>query len=214
VATLTLATQSYTPKKWNLSGLKGISDKTIETHFGLYEGYVKNTNLLNEKLAAKIEAGQASGADPEFAELNRRAGWEYNGMRLHELYFDNLTASSGDPGSTIKTALAAAYGDFDTWKKDFMAVGGMRGVGWAIAYQDPTNGRITNHWIEQHQNGNIAGFAPIVVMDVWEHAFLLDYKPSERAKYIEAFFSNLDWSAISERLVHAGGNGKAASTTR
>jgi len=201
VATLTLATQSYTPKKWNLSGLKGISDKTLETHFGLYEGYVKNTNLLNEQIAAKIEAGQVAGSDPTFAEITRRMGWEYNGMRLHELYFDNLSTSSAEPESRLKDALARAYGDFDTWKKDFVAVGGMRGVGWAIAYQDPTNGRITNHWIELHQDGNIATFAPIVVMDVWEHAFLLDYKPSERGKYIEAFFANINWPTIASRLV-------------
>jgi Fe-Mn family superoxide dismutase len=207
VATLTLATQSYTPKKWNLSGLKGISDKTLEMHFGLYEGYVKNTNLLNEQIAAKIEAGQAAGADPAFAELNRRLGFEYNGMRLHELYFDNLTAAGGEPGSAVKNALAAAYGDFETWKKDFIAIGGMRGVGWAIAYQDTTNGRITNHWIELHQDGNPAGFVPIVVMDVWEHAFLLDYKPSERGKYIEAFFTNLNWPAIEARLSGRDGQG-------
>ena len=198
--TLTLATQTYTAKKWNLSGLKGISDKTLETHFGLYEGYVKNTNLLNEQIAAKIEAGPA-GSDPQFAELTRRLGFEYNGMRLHELYFDNLTSSGSDPGSTIKDALAQTYGDFETWKKDFAAVGGMRGVGWAIAYQDPNNGRITNHWIELHQDGNVATFVPIVVMDVWEHAFLLDYKPSERGKYIEAFFANTNWNAIANRLV-------------
>ena len=200
MATLTLATQSYTAKKWNLSGLKGISDKTLETHFGLYEGYVKNTNLLNEQIAAKIEAGPA-GSDPGFAELVRRLGWEYNGMRLHEYYFDNMTSSPAEPSSRIKDALAGAYGDFETWKKDFVAVGGMRGVGWAIAYQDPTSGRITNHWIELHQDGNLAGFAPIVVMDVWEHAFLLDYKPSERGKYIESFFANINWATITSRLV-------------
>jgi Fe-Mn family superoxide dismutase len=166
----------------------------------LYEGYVKNTNLLNEQIAAKIEAGPA-GSDPGFAELVRRLGWEYNGMRLHEYYFDNMTSSPAEPSSRIKDALAAAYGDFETWKKDFAAVGGMRGVGWAIAYQDPNTGRITNHWIELHQDGNLAGFAPIVVMDVWEHAFLLDYKPSERGKYIESFFANINWSAITSRLI-------------
>lgn len=201
MATLTLATQAYTAKKWNLSGLKGISDKTLETHFGLYEGYVKNTNLLNEQIASKIEAGQAAGSDPTFAEITRRLGFEYNGMRLHELYFDNLTTSSSDPDGKIKDALARAYGDFETWKKDFVAVGGMRGVGWAIAFQDPANGRITNHWVEFHQDGNVATFAPIVVMDVWEHAFLLDYKPSERGKYIESFFANTNWDAITARLV-------------
>lgn len=214
MATLTLATQSYTPKKWNLSGLQGISDKTLETHFGLYEGYVKNANLLNEQIAAKIQAGHAAATDLEFAEMNRRLSFEYNGMRLHELYFDNLTPSSDEASGMLKNALASAFGDFDTWKKDFVAIGGMRGVGWAIAYQDPTNGRITNHWVELHQDGNLATFAPIVVMDVWEHAFILDYKPSERGKYIEAFFANINWASIADRLVRPGENGKAAPTIR
>lgn len=210
MATLTLATQSYTPKKWNLSGLKGISDKTLETHFGLYEGYVKNTNLLNEQIAGKIEAGRAVATDLEFSEMNRRLGFEYNGMRLHELYFDNLSSSSGEPSADLKKALAGNYGDFEAWKKEFAAVGSMRGVGWAIAYQDPNNGRITNHWIELHQDGNPASFIPIVVMDVWEHAFLLDYKPSERSKYIEAFFANTNWDAVAARLAKHAGNGAAS----
>ncbi len=192
---------TYVPKKWDLSGLHGISDNTLQMHFGLYEGYVKNTNLLNERLAELRAAGKNVGADPAFAELVRRLGFEYNGMRLHEYYFDNMTKAPSDIGSgKLADALGAAYGGFEAWKKDFVAVGGMRGVGWAIAYRDLTNGQITNHWIGDHENGNLAGFAPIVVMDVWEHAFLLDYKPSERGKYIESFFANIDWKACEARL--------------
>lgn len=196
------AQTSYTPKKWSLSGLKGISDKTLETHFGLYEGYVKNTNLLNEQLTELISAGKAAGADPHFAELTRRLGFEYNGMRLHEYYFDNLTASgNGAPSAgKLSDALTGSFRDFETWKKDFTAVGGMRGVGWAVLYQDPVTGRLSNHWITLHEDGNVAGFRPILVMDVWEHAFLLDYKPSERGKYIESFFANIDWKAVEGRL--------------
>ncbi len=198
----TLTQESYTPKKWNLSGLQGISDQTLTVHFGLYEGYVKNTNLLNEQISEKIKAGPA-GADPGFAELTRRLGFEYNGMVLHEYYFDNMTASgNGSPApGKLHDAISGSFGDFDTWKKDFAAVGGMRGVGWAIAYQDPKNGRISNHWITLHEDGNVAGFKPILVMDVWEHAFLLDYKPAERSKYIESFFANVDWSVAESRLV-------------
>jgi Fe-Mn family superoxide dismutase len=197
----TLAQESYAPKKWNLAGLQGISDQTLTVHFGLYEGYVKNTNLLNEQLAGKIKAGPA-GSDPGFAELTRRLGFEYNGMVLHEYYFDNLTASGNGaaPSGKLNDALSASFGDFETWKKDFAAVGGMRGVGWAIAYLDPKTGRISNHWITLHEDGNIAGFKPVLVMDVWEHAFLLDYKPAERSKYIEAFFANVDWKAAESRL--------------
>ena len=198
----TLVQESYAPKKWNLSGLQGISDQTLTLHFGLYEGYVKNTNLLNEQIAELVKGGQASGANPHFAELTRRLGFEYNGMVLHEYYFDNLTSSAnGAPTrGKLHDALAASFGDYETWKKDFAAVGGMRGVGWAIAYEDPKNGRISNHWITLHEDGNVAGFKPILVMDVWEHAFLLDYKPAERSKYIEAFFANVDWKAVESRL--------------
>jgi superoxide dismutase, Fe-Mn family len=193
--------KTYAPKKWDLAGLHGITDATLEMHFGLYEGYVKNANLLNEKLNAIRSAGNPAGADPSYAELVRRLGFEYNGMRLHEYYFDNMTKSPADIGTgNLSNKLGEAFGSFDKWKADFVAVGGMRGVGWAIAYQDLSNGQITNHWISDHENGHLAGFSPIVVLDVWEHAFIKDYKPSERGKYIEAFFSNLDWKACESRL--------------
>ncbi|MGZ3498505.1 MAG: superoxide dismutase [Vulcanimicrobiaceae bacterium] len=194
--------KSYTPKKWDLSGLQGISDATLEMHFGLYEGYVKNTNLLVELTGELRKNGEGQGSSPKFAELVRRMGWEFNGMRLHELYFDNLTknATGELKSGALYNALGESYGDFETWKKDFFAVGGMRGVGWAIAFYDPASKQISNHWIELHQDGNIATFVPIVVMDCWEHAFIKDYKPSERGKYIEAFYSNLNWAACEARL--------------
>jgi len=193
--------KSYTPKKWDLSGLKGISDRTLELHFGLYEGYVKNTNLLIEQTSELRERGENAGSNPKFAELVRRMGWEFNGMRLHELYFDNLTKHPAELHTgRLREIVTASYGDVETWKKDFFAVGGMRGVGWAIAYYDPANGQIGNHWIELHQDGNLAGFVPVVVMDCWQHAFLLDYKPSERGKYVESFSANLNWSARESRL--------------
>jgi Fe-Mn family superoxide dismutase len=194
----------YTPKKWNLSGLTGISDATLETHFTLYEGYVKNTNTLIERTAQMRAGGTASGSDPAFAELTRRLGWEFNGMRLHEYYFDNLTRDGRELNSgQLLDVLGRSYGSFDAWKSDFFAVGSMRGVGWAIAYYDAASEQILNVWIEQHQDGNLAGLVPVVVMDCWEHAFIKDYKPSERGKYIEAFYANLNWNACEARLRHA-----------
>ena len=193
--------KTYTPKKWDLSGLQGISDATLEMHFGLYEGYVKNTNTLIDLTSEARKAGEAAGSNPKFAELVRRLGWEFNGMRLHEYYFDNLTKSPAEPKSgRLYDLLGSSYGDFEAWKKDFFAVGGMRGVGWAIAYYDKVGQQIVNFWIEQHHNGNPSGLVPIVVMDCWEHAFIKDYKPSERGKYIEAFYSNLNWAACEARL--------------
>ncbi len=198
----TILKEAYQARHWSLSGLQGISDHTLEVHFGLYEGYVKNTNLLNEELASLSGANKNGQVDPRFAELERHMGFEYNGMRLHELYFDNLTASGkGEPGpGVLKDTLTRQYGDYETWKREFFAVGGMRGVGWAIAYQDPASGRLSNHWITLHEDGNIAGFTPIVVMDVWEHAYMFDYKPADRGKYIEAFFANLNWEMCESRL--------------
>lgn len=195
--------QAYSPKKWNLSGLQGISDNTLTVHFGLYEGYVKNTNLLNEQLAEMSAKGEGAATNPAFAEIARRKGFEYNGMVLHEYYFDNLTAKpQGVPTSgKLFDAVTSSFGDFESWKKNFAAIGSLRGVGWAIAYQDPQTKRISNHWVTLHEDGNVAGYKPILVMDVWEHAFLLDYKPAERSKYIEAFFANLDWEAAGARLL-------------
>lgn len=199
-----MALKSYTPKQFNLSGLNGISDQTLEMHFKLYEGYVKETNNLTERITKFLEDGQIDHEEmPAYSELTRRLGFEYNGMVLHEYYFDNMKQGGNvDPDKTSPFFKAAedSFGSYDIWKADFVSVGKMRGVGWAICYQDPTNGNLSNHWITLHQIGNVAGFTPVLVMDVWEHAFLLDYKPAERPKYIEAFFSNIDWNAVEQRL--------------
>jgi Fe-Mn family superoxide dismutase len=111
-------------------------------------------------------------------------------------------STSTDPGqnSRLRRAAEESFGGYDIWKADFVGIGKMRGVGWAICYQNPSNGRLSNHWITLHETGNVSGFVPVLVMDVWEHAFLLDYKPAERPKYIEAFFSNIDWAACESRL--------------
>jgi len=197
----------YRVKEFSLSGLSGISDKTLEMHFKLYAGYVNETNRLNEKISEFIKDGHVDQDElPAYSELTRRLGFEYNGMVLHEYYFGNMKkGGSGDPDSSSAFFKAAeeSYGSYRVWKADFIGIGKMRGVGWAICYQDPTNHRLSNHWVTLHQTGNIAGFEPVLVMDVWEHAFLLDYKPSERPKYIEAFFSNIDWEAAGRRLLTA-----------
>jgi Fe-Mn family superoxide dismutase len=184
-----------------LKGLQGLSDQQIEIHLGLYGGYVTNTNLLNEQIADLVQNGKAG--TPTYAELTRRLGFEYSGMILHEYYFGNLTPNgTGEPasGSAVGRAIEASFGDWNTWLQDFQGVGKMRGVGWAILFQDPVTERLSNHWVTLHQDGSPAGFKPILVMDVWEHAFLIDYKPAERPKYIEAFFANIDWNAVEQRL--------------
>ncbi|HEV2881449.1 MAG TPA: Fe-Mn family superoxide dismutase [Pyrinomonadaceae bacterium] len=199
-----ISNNSYKPKQFDLSGLNGISDKTLELHFKLYEGYVKETNNLTERIAKFLEDGKVDQDEmPAYSELTRRLGFEYNGMVLHEYYFGNMRRQgTGDParGSNFIKAAEESFGSYDIWKADFVGIGKMRGVGWAMCYQNPANGRLSNHWITLHETGNVSGFAPVLVMDVWEHAFLLDYMPAERPKYIEAFFSNIDWNAVEQRL--------------
>jgi len=195
---------SYGIKHFNLSGLQGISNRTLEMHFKLYEGYVKETNRLLERVWQCSKEGRVDPTEMEvYSELTRRLGFEYNGMVLHERYFGNLKRiGSGDAyrGSPFHQAAEASFERYEIWKADFANKGRMRGVGWVICYQDPSSGRLTNHWISLHEIGNVAGFEPVLVMDVWEHAYLLDYKPSERAKYIDAFFANVDWDAVDRRL--------------
>ncbi len=199
-----ISNNSYKPKEYDLSGLDGISDKTLELHFKLYEGYVKETNNLSERIAKFLEDGKVDQDEmPAYSELTRRLGFEYNGMVLHEYYFGNMKRQgAGDPAkdTNFMKAAEASFGAYDIWKADFVGIGKMRGVGWAMCYQNPANGRLSNHWITLHETGNVAGFTPVLVMDVWEHAFLLDYKPAERPKYIEAFFSNINWNTCEKRL--------------
>jgi len=199
-----LQAMDYKAKQFNLSGLQGISDKTLEMHFKLYEGYVKCVNEFNEKIAEMLKDGKVDQDEvPAYSELTRRLGFEYNGMVLHEYYFENLQKQgTGMPASDSDFIKAAqtTFGTYDLWKTDFVGIGKMRGVGWAICDQDPKTGMISNHWITLHEVGNVAGFIPILVMDVWEHAFILDYAPADRPKYIEAFFSNINWQAVEGRL--------------
>lgn len=206
--------EQYKVKSYDLYGLSGISDQTLQIHFGLYEGYVKATNALRAQLNDFLRDGKVDQEEmPAYSELTRRLGFEYNGMVLHEYYFGNLRRGGSDqPSGTagLGQAIEQSFGSFERWKTDFSSVGMMRGIGWAICNVDPASGRISNHWISLHEHGNVAGFVPILVMDVWEHAYLLDYKPTERKQYIESFFFNLDWNMVEERLQVALSMGAAA----
>ncbi|MFA6433950.1 MAG: Fe-Mn family superoxide dismutase [Elusimicrobiales bacterium] len=181
----------------DLSGMPGFSSQLIADHMKLYQGYVNNTNALSEKLAALL--AESKEKTPEYAELKRRFGWEFNGMRLHELYFGNL-GGTGTPrqNSRIYTAIREDFVSFDVWKNDFVSTGLMRGIGWAALYRDNVSGRLFNAWINEHDGGHLAGCTPLLIMDVFEHAYLTDYQ-LERAKYIEAFLSAANWEEADKR---------------
>lgn len=180
------------------TGLAGISDEQITDHWSLYKGYVTQSNALNTELQTLQASGQ--GSSLAYADRRRRYGFEYNGMVLHEYYFGNLRAGLHDASKgAIYKAIEKTWGNYQTWKTDFESAGKTRGIGWAMLYADTTTGELSNHFIHEHANGNIAGFAPILVLDVWEHAYMVDHKAGGRAEYIAAFMQNIHWEKVEER---------------
>ena len=190
---------AYTAKDYSkLIGISGFSETLLKNHFTLYQGYVTNTNKVNDTLDQILKDGKTG--TPEFAELKRRLGWEFNGMRLHEYYFENLGGKTAlDKYGPLGKQMQCDFGSYEVWEKDFRAVGAMRGIGWVVLYQDNISGRLFNIWVNEHDVSHLAGCHPILIMDVFEHAFMLDYG-LKRADYIEAFFKNIEWSAAEKRL--------------
>lgn len=191
---------AYEPKNFeHLLGLEGFSDSLLKNHFALYQGYVTNFNKLDEILMNMEKEGKFG--TPEYAELNRRLGWEFNGMRLHEYYFENLTKVGSIPNkdTELQKAINQEWGSYETWEKDFRSMGSMRGIGWVVLYHDRLAKRLFNVWINEHDAGHLSGATPLLVMDVFEHAYMLDYG-LKKADYIEEFFKAIDWSTVNERF--------------
>ena len=181
-----------------LIGMEGLGQTLLNNHFTLYQGYVTNTNKLMDTLATMLKEGKVG--TPEYAELKRRLGFEFNGMRLHEYYFGNLGGKKAlDQSGKLGKKLVEDFGSYADWEKDFKGTGTMRGIGWTILYQDNVSGKLFNQWINEHETGHPAGCLPILVMDVFEHAFMTDYA-LKRADYIEAFFKNIKWDVVESRL--------------
>jgi len=183
----------------HLLGTAGFSDTLLNNHFTLYKGYVTNTNKLAENLDALLKEGKA--ATPEYAELSRRFGWEFNGMRLHEYYFGNMAKGGAalDKSAALCAKIGQEFGSLENWEKDFRATGAMRGIGWTILYHEPLGGRLFNVWVNEHDVGHLAGATPLLVMDVFEHAFLTDYG-LKRADYVASFFKAIDWKVVAVRF--------------
>ena len=183
----------------NLLGTEGFSNTLLNNHFTLYKGYVTNTNKLAETLDAMLKEGKV--ATPEYAELTRRFGWEFNSMRLHEYYFDNMVKGGSKPEqeSALVTRINQEFGNFETWEKDFKGTGAMRGIGWTILYHDSMSKHLFNVWVNEHDVGHLSGCTPLLIMDVFEHAFITDYQ-LKRADYIEAFTRAINWKAVAERF--------------
>ncbi len=188
----------------SLLGLKGFSKELLKNHFALYEGYVKNANQLLASLTGLLEEGKTS--EPAFVEMKRRLSFELNGMKLHEDYFGNMSKDAvecePDNENWFHGKVSQEFGSYQKWQKSFRSVASTRGVGWAIAVYDVRADLVINTWVDEHHIGHITGTTPLLVLDLWEHAMLLDYG-SDREKYIDAFFNVINWTVVSNRFEKA-----------
>lgn len=190
----------YEPKNFDkLIGMEGFSEQLLKNHFTLYQGYVTNTNKLQETLKAMLKEGKTGTL--EYAELKRRFGWEFNGMRLHEQYFQNMTKNGKKTNShsELHKKIVEDFGSYEEWEKDLKATGTMRGIGWVVMYYDREGNKLFNTWINEHDMGHLAGAEIILVMDVFEHAYMIDYG-LKKADYITSFFKVINWETAENRF--------------
>lgn len=183
----------------NLKGLPGFSEEAVLMHLTLYRSYVLHTNLLVERIREALRTGMSGSV--EWKELKRRFAWEFNGMRLHEYYFENLTAqpTSLIPPSPVRRKIEEDFGEYELWERGFKGTGMIRGVGWVMLAFDMPSGRLFNAWLDEHDTGLLVGTIPLLVMDVFEHAFLTDFG-LKRQDYLDAFFKVIDWERVEARL--------------
>ena len=191
---------NYTETKFNIPELKGISQKTTDTHLKLYSGYVKHTNLILDQIAELSK-------DPEknsfaLGELQRRFGFEFDGMRNHEYFFKQFEGGANEitAGGKLHQAIEKEWGSFDAWLARFKAVALTRGIGWAILYYDPIADKLVNAWVDEQHLGHLTSLNFVLGLDMWEHSYLIDYAPADKKNYVEAFFENLSWTVVEDRF--------------
>ncbi|NDE68217.1 superoxide dismutase [bacterium] len=197
--------KTFEEKKFTIPALKGISAKIVEEHLKLYAGYVKHANLILAKIDEMKQDSEKNAY--ALAEVNRRFGFEFNGMRNHEVYFSSLEGGAKPLGSTpLKAAIEAEFGSFDAWLTSFKSIALTRGIGWAMLYYDRSTGRLLNAWIDEQHLGQLQDCALILGLDMWEHSFVADYQPSGKKTYVEDFFANLNWDVIEANFAKATRN--------
>lgn len=194
---------TFIEKKFSIGELHGISQKTIDEHLKLYTGYVKHSNLIVDKVN-ELSADTEKNAYT-IGELQRRFGFEFDGMRNHEYYFEQIEGGAvvSDSNSQLAQKIVAEWGSFDAWLSRFKTHAMTRGIGWAILYYDPTTDRLLNSWVDEQHLGHLTGLQVILALDMWEHSYMLDYVPSEKKKYVESFFANLNWTCVEKRFIKA-----------
>lgn len=187
----------FTAKQFKIRPLQGLSETTITEHIKLYEGYVKHTNLILSKIESLKENTDSAY---ELSEARRRFGFEFDGMRNHELYFGALEgeATTSNASSKLYSKIAEQFGSFDAWLADFKTLAKTRGIGWSILYYDKTTNSLLNSWVDEQHLGHLVGLIPILALDMWEHSFVADYKPSGKPQYIDDYLSQINWSYVEQ----------------
>ncbi len=192
---------SYTAQTYEFPELAGISKKQLEIHIALYEGYVKHSNLILEKIE-KLRAEDAAGNAFLIQELNRRLAFEFDGMRMHEFYFPQLEGGAQEvQGGPFMDLVNKSYGSWEQFIKNLKEICGTRGIGWTVVYYDPMARKLITAWVMEHMNGQYASLPILLAIDMWEHAYMVDYIPSEKNQYVEAFLNNLNWEVVEKRFL-------------
>jgi Fe-Mn family superoxide dismutase len=198
------ATKPFATRQFDLTKVTGLSPQALETHRSLYEGYVKETNSLLPLMYSASTEKEPTQAERLIRDgLVRRFAFERNGMVLHELFFDALRGPGNPPSnnSTFRKMIDASYGSYDAWKHDVFRLAQTRGIGWVLTVRSWQDSRLTNIWIDEHSHGLLSTWTPVLAFDLWEHAYLLDFKPSQRSQYIQTLFDNIDWEIIERRCL-------------
>lgn len=190
---------SYTPKTFTIPELTGISRESIDLHLGLYAGYVKHVNLIHERIAAYKHDLEANSY--AIAEMQRRMGFEFGGMKNHEAYFEQLEVGFKTlPAGALTDMIDATYGSLESFLAHFRMIAMTRGVGWAMLYHDESTGSLVATWVDEQHLGQLPGLDIVLALDMWEHSYMRDYVPADKGKYIDAFFSNLNWEVVAARI--------------
>ena len=199
LSTFYIITMHYEPLSFDIPETPGISKDTMDNHIGLYKGYVKNVNLIRDKIAA-------FSSDPDnnkyaISEMQRRLGFEFCGMRNHEYYFAQFEGGAKElPDGALKNKMVEQWGTFEAWLERFRQIAGTRGVGWAMLYHDPHTDQLVQTWVDEQHLGQLADVDIVLALDMWEHSYMRDYVSGDKGKYVDAFFANLNWEVVSNRL--------------
>ncbi len=189
----------YEPLTFTIGEIPGISTDTMENHLGLYQGYVKHVNLIAEKIAAYSSDLESNAY--AIAEMQRRLGFEFCGMRNHEYYFAQLEGGpKALPEGTLRSKIESQFGSVDAWLTRFKQIAKTRGVGWVMMYHDPHTDQLVQTWVDEQHLGQLADLDIILALDMWEHSYMMDYPSGEKGKYVEAFFESLNWEVVASRL--------------